>query len=103
VHPMVHLHMAHRAFAFVVLGLVCWSSLRVVRSSRGLIRALAWTAPALVLAQIALGILTILTFKDLVPVTAHLLVAALLLADHVALLAMTQEPASVPLSLGVPA
>ena len=103
VHPMVHLHMAHRAFAIVVLGLVCWSSLRVVRSSRGLIRALAWIAPALVLAQIALGILTILTFKDLVPVTAHLLVAALLLADYVALLAMTQEPAPVPLSLGVPA
>src|SRR5205085_4102264 len=88
VHPMVHLHMAHRAFALVVLGLVCWSSLRLARSSRGLIRALAWTAPALVLAQIALGILTILTYKDLVPVTAHLLVAALLLADYVALLAM---------------
>src|SRR5207253_2445286 len=78
-------------------------SLRVVRSSRGLIRALAWTAPALVVAQITLGILTILTFKDLVPVTAHLLVAALLLADYVALLAMTQEPAPVPLSPGVPA
>ena len=103
VHPMVHLHMAHRAFALVVLGLVCWSSLRLARSSRGLIRALAWTAPALVLAQIALGILTILTYKDLVPVTAHLLVAALLLADYVALLAMTREPAAVPMALGVAA
>ncbi len=101
VHPMVHLHMAHRAFAFVVLGLVFWSSLRVARSSGGLIRALAWIAPALVVIQIALGILTIVTFKDLVPVTAHLLVAALLLADHAALLAMTREPASVPLALGV--
>ena len=103
VHPMVHLHMAHRAFAFVVLGLVCWSSLRVARSSRGLVRALAWSAPALVVIQIALGILTIVTFKDLVPVTAHLLVAALLLADHAALLAMTREPDSVPLALGVAA
>jgi heme A synthase len=103
VHPMVHLHMAHRAFAFVVLGLVFWSSLRVARSSGGLIRALAWIAPALVVIQIALGILTIVTFKDLVPVTAHLLVAALLLADHAALLAMTREPASVPLALGVAA
>src|SRR5437764_4080877 len=46
VHPMVHLHMAHRAFAFVVLGFVCWSSLRVARCSRGLVRALAWSAPA---------------------------------------------------------
>ena len=103
VHPMVHLHMAHRAFAFVVLGLVCWSSLRVARCSRGLVRALAWSAPALVVIQIALGILTIVTFKDLVPVTAHLLVAALLLADHAALLAMTREPDSVPLALGVAA
>ncbi len=103
VHPMVHLHMAHRAFAFVVLCLVCWSSLRVARSSRGLIRALAWIAPALVFVQIGLGILTILSFKDLVPVTAHLLVAALLLADYVALLAMTREPAPVPLGLGVAA
>jgi heme A synthase len=103
VHPMVHLHMAHRAFALVVLVFVCWSSLRVSRSARGLIRALAWVAPALVLVQIGLGILTILTFKDLVPITAHLLVAALLLADYVALLAMTREPAPVPLALGVAA
>jgi heme A synthase len=103
VHPMVHLHMAHRAFAFVVLGLVFWSSLRVARSSGGLTRALAFIAPALVVIQIALGILTIVTFKDLVPVTAHLLVAALLLADYAALLAMTREPAPVPLALGVSA
>jgi len=103
VHPMVHLHMAHRAFALVVLGLVCWSSLRLARSSRGVTRALAWIAPALVLVQIGLGILTILTFKNLVPVTAHLLVAALLLADYVALLAMTREPVPVPLALGVAA
>jgi len=103
VHPMVHLHMAHRAIAFVVLGLVCWSSLRVARSSRGLIRALAWAAPALAVVQIGLGILTILTFKDLVPLTAHLLVAAQLLADYVGLLAMTREPGPVHLALGVAA
>ena len=103
VHPMVHLHMAHRALALVVLALVCWSSLRLVRSSSGLVRALAWAAPALVLAQIALGILTIVTFKGLLPVTLHLLVAALLLADCVALLAVTKRaPAldSAPAALG---
>ena len=87
----------------MVLGLVCWSSLRLARSSRGVTRALAWIAPALVLVQIGLGILTILTLKDLVPVSAHLLVAALLLADYVALLAMTREPVPVPLALGVAA
>jgi len=38
----------------------------------------------------ALGVLTILTFKDLLPVTGHLLFAALLLADLVSLLALTR-------------
>jgi heme A synthase len=90
VHPMVHLHMAHRAFAFVVLLLVTWTSLRIARSSRGTVRALALLGPALVLVQIALGVLTIVTFKNLVPLTAHLLVGALLLADFVALLALTR-------------
>jgi heme A synthase len=106
VHPMVHLHMAHRALAFVVLALVCWSSLRLVRAPSAPVRALAWAAPALVLVQIALGVLTILTFKALVPVTLHLLVAALLLADCVALLALTRRaPAlgAAPAALGAAA
>lgn len=94
VHPMVHLHMAHRAAAFLVLALVAWMSVRTARGSGGAVRWLALAAPALVLVQIALGVATILTFKDLIPVTAHLLVAALLLADCVALLALTRdEPA----------
>jgi heme A synthase len=91
VHPMVHLHMAHRAFAFVVLALVTWSSWRIGRSSRGIVKALALAAPALVVVQIGLGVATILTFKDLVPLTAHLLVGALLLADYVSLLALAEE------------
>src|SRR5207253_10698096 len=103
VHPAVHLHMLHRAVAFAVLALVVWNAVRVARGASGVVRILAWAGPVLVVLQIALGVLTIATFKDLVPVTAHLLVAALLLADYVALLAMTQEPAPVPLSLGVPA
>jgi heme A synthase len=90
VHPAVHLHMLHRAVAFAVLALVAWNAVRIARSSNGLVRALAWTGPALVIIQIALGVLTIATFKDLVPVTAHLLVAALLLADLAALLVLTR-------------
>jgi heme A synthase len=90
VHPMVHLHMAHRAFALVVLALVAWSSWRIARSSAGLVKSLALAAPILVLVQIALGIATILTFKDLVPLTAHLLAGALLLADCVSLLALSR-------------
>ncbi len=102
VHPMVHLHMAHRAFALVVLGLVAATSLRVARGSRGAVRALALLAPVLVLAQIVLGVLTILTFKGLLPLTGHLLVGALLLADCVALLALTRaEPAAAPAAAAV--
>jgi heme A synthase len=92
---MVHLHMAHRAFAFVVLALVTWSSWRIGRSSRGIVKALALAAPALVVVQIGLGVATILTFKDLVPLTAHLLVGALLLADYVSLLALAEEERAV--------
>jgi heme A synthase len=87
VHPMVHLHMAHRAFAFVVAALVIWSSLKI----RGPQRIVG---PALVLIQIALGVLTILTFKDLLPLTAHLLVGALLLADYVSLLVVSRPAPS---------
>ena len=90
VHPAVHLHMLHRALAFAVLALVCWNAVQLARGTRGLVRVLAWAGPALAALQIALGVLTILTFKDLVPVTAHLLVAALLLADLVSLLVLTR-------------
>jgi heme A synthase len=88
VHPSVHLHMAHRALALVVLALVCWNAARLARASSGLVRALAIAGPVLVVVQIALGVLTIVTFKDLVPVTAHLFVAALLLADLVSLVVL---------------
>jgi len=86
VHPAVHLHMAHRAFALVVLALVVWNAARIFRAGQA--RALALAGPALAVLQIALGVLTITTFKDLVPVTAHLLVAALLLADLVSLVVL---------------
>ncbi len=90
VHPAVHLHMAHRALAFVVAGLLVAVSLRLARAGvSGAVRALALALPLLVVAQIALGIWTIVTFKEIVPVTAHLLVAALLLADCVGLLSLT--------------
>src|SRR5256885_1845581 len=99
VHPAVHLHMAHRAFAFVVLGLVGWNAAKAFGTGRA--RTLALAGPALVLVQIVLGVLTISTFKDLVPVTAHLFVAALLLADLVSLVVVAgssraRVPAEMP-------
>ncbi len=106
VHPSVHLHMLHRALAFAVLALVVWNAVRLSRGTGGAVRLLAWAGPAIAVAQMALGVLTILTFKDLLPVTGHLLFAALLLADLVSLLALTRpaegpEPARQP--VGAPA
>lgn len=94
VHPAVHLHMAHRALALVAAALLVAAGVRCARSTRGATRALALALPALVVAQIALGVLTISTFKEIVPVTAHLLVAALLLADCVGLFSMAFPRAS---------
>jgi heme A synthase len=98
--------MLHRAVALAVLALVFWNAVRLARGSTGMVKLLAWAGPLLVVVQIALGVLTILTFKDLVPVTAHLFVAALLLGDLVSLLVLTR-PAEAPQpareALGAPA
>jgi heme A synthase len=56
-----------------------------------------------VLLQIALGIATILTFKDLIPLTAHLVVGALLLCCEVSLLALTSAPERAPSLSSFPA
>lgn len=94
VHPAVHLHMAHRALALVVAGLVIAVAVRHWSSADGQVRRLARVAPALVGVQIVLGVLTIATFKELVSVTGHLLFAALLLGTLVALLVRTLHPDS---------
>jgi heme A synthase len=104
VHPAVHLHMTHRAFAFVVGALAVAVAVQVSRAAgtRRLLRALALSLPALVAVQIALGVLTIATFKDLVPVTAHLLFGALVFADCVSLVVLT-APASAAVREDLPA
>ena len=89
VHPAVHLHMVHRTFALVAGALVVLAGLRAARAAgeageRGT-RLVALALPALVAAQLALGVLTIWSLKELWTVTAHLLVAGLLLAGCVAL------------------
>jgi heme A synthase len=104
VHPAVHLHMAHRAFALVVGALAVALAVQVSRAAgpRRLVRALALSLPALVAVQIVLGILTIWTLKEIVPVTAHLLFGALIFADCVSLVVLT-EPAPAPSSAAAPA
>jgi heme A synthase len=82
-HPYVQLHMLHRLIAVIAFVVVVAASVvtwRAVRGRRSL-RLLALSAPGLVLVQIALGVLSITSFRDLIPLTAHLAVAALILAS----------------------
>jgi heme A synthase len=85
----MQLHMAHRIFAAVVLGFVLYTSVVAFRASRSW---LAIAAPLIVVVQMSLGLLTILTYRDIVPLTAHLAVAGLLLADVLALHLLSRGP-----------
>jgi heme A synthase len=82
VHPNVTLHVVHRLFALVVLAQLVRMAIVVGRESdRRAVKVLAIGAPLLATVQIALGVLSVTTFLDAVPVTAHLGVAAALLGD----------------------
>jgi heme A synthase len=76
------LHMLHRIGAVVVLVAVSAASLQAYRAGA---RLPAIVGPLLVVVQMALGLLTITTYRDIVPLTAHLAVAAALLANMVTL------------------
>jgi heme A synthase len=78
----LQLHMLHRITAVAVLVVAGVASLRAFRAGA---RLPALLAPLLVVVQMTLGLLTITSFRDIVPLTAHLGVAALLLADLLAL------------------
>ncbi|HXU74832.1 MAG TPA: COX15/CtaA family protein [Polyangia bacterium] len=93
VHPNVTLHVMHRLFALVVFGHLVGMAIVVVRNvDRPLVKALAIAAPVLAVVQITLGILSITTFLDAVPVTAHLGVAAAILADCTILYLVARGP-----------
>jgi heme A synthase len=82
VHPNVTLHVVHRLFALLVFGHLIGMAIVTARGTTSrLLKALAIAAPLLAVVQITLGWLSITTFLDAVPVTAHLGVAAALLAD----------------------
>jgi heme A synthase len=96
--PAFKLHMLHRLFALVVLGHVIGTAVVSFRAAHGRpwVRALAIAAPLLVGVQIGLGLLSITSFLDVVPVTAHLGVAALILADLVSLHLLSRGPLGAP-------
>ena len=82
----VQIHMWHRlvgllaGIAVVAFGVAL---LRAARGRRGL-QAMGWAAMATVVAQIVLGIYSVLLSRELVTMTFHSSVAALLLAELVA-------------------
>ncbi len=81
-HWLATLHMSHRLVAVVVAAATIVAAVRVLGSgARGAVRGLAAASIALVAVQIGLGILTVLTWKGLVAVEAHLIGGATLLAD----------------------
>jgi heme A synthase len=88
----MQLHMLHRLSALLVLALVGWASFAAFRAGTGPVRILALLGPLLVITQMTLGLLTIVTYRDFIPLTAHLGVAALLLADVFALHLLTRGP-----------
>jgi heme A synthase len=82
VHPNVHLHIVHRLFALVVFGHLIGMAITVAKNApTRTLKLLGIAAPLLAVVQITLGILSVTTFLDVLPVTAHLGVAAALLAD----------------------
>jgi len=81
---MIHRFVGFLAMlAVITVGVTTWRAAR--RHELVIARWGALTAPALVVVQVALGLLTVATSIALVPVTAHLGVGALLLANLVVL------------------
>ncbi|HKA91877.1 MAG TPA: COX15/CtaA family protein [Haliangiales bacterium] len=100
-HWLATLHMSHRLVAVLVAAAVIVAAVRVLGGgARGAARGLAAAAIALVAVQIGLGIWTVLSWKGLVAVEAHLIGGATLLADMWLLVLLTRP---VPVAAARPA
>jgi heme A synthase len=86
------IHMAHRLLGVAVGLYVIFVAIAAAGKLAGRLRQVAVAVPALVVAQIALGIYTVLTMKALWIVEAHLGVGVLLLAS-MAVLTFATRPA----------
>ncbi len=82
----VQVHMIHRAGGLLTAAAVIALAIVILRRRAGsrALRALVMLAVAAVLAQVALGVATILTSRDLITMTLHSSVGAALLASLVA-------------------
>jgi heme A synthase len=80
-------HLLHRFWAVVVSAMVIWTATKVFREQRGnsLLRRPAMLLVALLVAQVTLGILTILTEKQFTITSLHVTTGALTLATSLVL------------------
>jgi len=83
---LVRIHIAHRLGALLVLALVVWLVAAARRSGDRRLRRHAGVLLGVALAQAALGALTVLTGKAVLPSTAHVAGGAVLLGGSVLLL-----------------
>ena len=97
--PAAQVHQGHRMLGLVVTALVVAAASSAVREARDHRRRLAlWlalAAPALVVTQVVLGVLTVSTRIGVAEVVAHLAVAALLLGT-LFVLRRSLDPAASP-------
>lgn len=92
-HPTVFIQALHRLNAVLVAALIILLAVLVKRAASGPARTLALGLIGWVVLQITLGVMSVLSFLGLLWVTAHLGVAALILAGLVRLcLVMTPDP-----------
>jgi heme a synthase len=80
-------HLLHRLWAVVVSAMVIWTAVKVYREQRsyGLLRRPAMLMVALLVAQVTLGILTVLTERQFTITSLHVTTGALTLATSVVL------------------
>ncbi len=90
----VAIHFAHRVGALVVFSLTVVSVATAWRDGRAALRKVSSFLAGLVAVQIALGALTVLTRKDVVTATLHVVVGALVLGTAVVLLLATRRRAA---------
>lgn len=111
-----HLHMIHRAFGVIVALVTTIAAVQVVRHTKNwpTLRLMAMLAPVLVIAQVVLGIYTVLTMRSVPVAVGHFAGAASLWALWMSAYLMTRsnnrravvtvdEPAALPQAKVVPA
>jgi cytochrome c oxidase assembly protein subunit 15 len=96
--PGVALHFLHRVGAVAVAAAIAWSVGRVFTTYRAepLLRRPAVLLAVLLLAQLALGALTIWTQRGVIPMTAHVAVGAAVLSTSLILALRTSHLVRVP-------